>query len=176
MGDSLPPPAEFDLVDSFARLRGADVEIVLAEPKTELLESTVTVRLRQGARSADGTGEVTTGPTGRRLTVRIPRADLADGIWSLQVRRGDDTVAPLAARLLVQGRRPVVLLWGAKGNASATPKPQRRDAVARVASVGGRALDRALTVLPDERARQVRGQARKAARRLLSHRPRPTGA
>jgi hypothetical protein len=167
MGDSRPPPAEFDLVDSFARRRGADVEIVLAEPKTELAVTTATVQLRQGKRSADATGDFAESAAGRRLTVRVRRAELSDGTWSLAVRKDDGSIAPLAARLLIQGDRPVVLLWGAQGARTQVPTGRPDDPKRKALSSGARLLDRALSVLPEDRAKTMRKQARRAARRVL---------
>src|SRR3954454_15049936 len=167
MGDSLPPPAEFDLVDSFARLRGADAEIVLGDPKTELIGVEQTVRLAQGKRRIDAAAEMSESPVGRRLTVRVPRNRLSNGVWSLRVVHADGSVAPLAARLLVQGRRPLVLLWGAQGKTSQVPAGRPSDVKRRVATTGARVLDRALTVLPDEKAARVRKQVRTAARKVL---------
>lgn len=167
MGDSLPPPAEFDLVDSFARLRGADAEIVLADPKTELAGGNLMVRLAHDGRTVEAEAEGTDTAAGRRLVVRLPRSRLSDGVWSLAMVRSDGSVAPLAARLLVQGARPLVLLWGAQGSRSKTPKTRPSDSKQRAARAGARALDRALAALPDERATRVRQRARAAARRVL---------
>jgi len=167
MGNSLPPPAEFDLVDSFARLRGADAELVLAEPKTELVAESLTVRLELGDKRIDAAAEATEAPAGRRLVVRVPRSRLSDGTWSLAVVRPGDDVAPLAARLLVQGARPLVLLWGASGGHTVAPRGRRNDPKKRAARAGARAFDRMVTVLPEQRAAQLRTQARRAARRLL---------
>ena len=169
MGDSLPPPAEFDLVGSFARRRGTDVEIVLADPKIEIGAAAAVVTLARGRQSVEATGTLAVGPRGRRLVVRAPRAALTDGNWSLTLRTGADSLEPLAARLLVQGDRPLVLLWGAKDKPSLAPAnrgaglPAKR----RAAATAGRALDRVLTVLPDEQARKIRASARKTARRVL---------
>lgn len=168
MGDSLPPPAGFDLVGSYARRRGSDVEIVLAEPKSEILDSSVVVRLARGKKSVEATGALADEPGGRRLVVRAPRAALSDGNWTLTLRGHDGSPEPLAARLLVQGERPVVLLWGAKDKASL--QPANRSALStkqRAAATAGRALDRALTLLPDEQAKKIRSGARTAARKVL---------
>jgi hypothetical protein len=169
MGDSMPPPATFDLVDSCARRRGSDVEIVLGAPKTELNEAGAVIRLTSGKRSVDANGQLVQSPTGPLLTVRAPRDQFVDGIWSMTTRADDDRFVPLAARLLVQGDRPLVLLWGAK--AARTELPPARGVRAagkrRAAAVGGRALDGVLAVLPDERARTIRQRARRVARRVL---------
>ena len=67
----------------------------------------------------------------------------------------------------MQGERPLVLLWGAKGSSSIEPLPTS-PAAKRAAAAGGRVLDRALTVLPDDRAKQVRGRIRRIARRVAA--------
>jgi hypothetical protein len=167
MGDSLPPPAEFDLVDSFARLRGTEAEIVLAEPKTEIADDGVSVRLQQGGQSLDAPAEATDSGLGRRLVVRVPRNRLTDGTWSLAVVRPDGSIAPLAARLLVQGARPLVLLWGAKAGKTQEPAGRPNDPKIRAARAGARVLDRALTPLPADKAKQIRRQARQLARKIL---------
>lgn len=168
MGNSAPPPAAFDLVGSYARRRGSDVELVLTEPKIELVDSPAVVELRKGDAVVEATGELVEAGGFRRLTVRAPRARFTDGLWTLALRRTDDEPHRLEARLLVQGARPLVLLWGAKTPASFQPKPRpvptpRR----RAAAVGGRVLDRALTVLPADTAETVRGKVRSSARKLL---------
>jgi hypothetical protein len=167
MGDSMPPPATFDLVDSFARRRGADVEIVLADPQTETTSGAVSVRLAQGERAVEARAELEDAPAGRRLTVRAPRSEVADGIWTLELSSASGP-QQLAARLLVQGERPLVLLWGAKAGRTRLPDVKGLAARKRKAAhVGGQVLDRALAVLPEEKRRALRAQARTTARRVL---------
>jgi hypothetical protein len=164
----MPPPATFDLVESFARRRGAHVEIVLADPKAEIADLSAAVRLRQGPRAVQALGELTESPTGRRLTIRVPAGELRNGVWTLELHDGTEVSQKLAARLLVQGQRPVVLLWGAKGTGSQLPPVRStRTAKQHIAETGSRVLDRALSVLPEDRARAVRAQVRTRARRIL---------
>src|SRR4051794_26554073 len=125
MGDSMPPPTTFDLVESFARRRGGDVEIVLAEPKADIATSSATVQLRRGSATVRAAAELVTDADGRRLIIRAPRERFTDGIWTLQLLEDGEVVQGLAARLLVQGQRPLVLLWGAKARATRLP-PVRR--------------------------------------------------
>jgi hypothetical protein len=165
VGDSLPPPAEFDLVDSFARLRGSDAEIVLANPKTEIAGADTAVRLESGSRTVDAQAAA---DAQGRLVVRVRRNQLDDGIWRLAVVRGGTDVAPLAARLLVQGARPLVLLWGAEGNKTRVPGRRRNARRQRVVEIGTDMVDRALTVLPPQRAAAVRKRIRRTARKLLA--------
>ena len=169
MGDSLPPPAGFDLIGSYARRRGSDVEIVLTEPKSEVTGSSVVVSLAKGKKSVEATGALQEDSGGRRLTVRAPRASLTDGNWTLTLRGENGSPEPLAARLLVQGDRPLVLLWGAKDKATLLPTARRgaTSSKRRAAAAAGRALDRALSVLPDDQAKKVRAGARTTARRVL---------
>lgn len=167
MGDSLPPPAEFDLVDSFARRRGADAEIVLAEPKTDLAGGGLTVRLALGKKSIDADAEATDTPAGRRLVVRVPRSRLSDGTWSLAVVRPGDDVAPLAARLLVQGERPLVLLWGAKAGDTHVPTPRAEGGRGAVLRTGIRAANRLFDALPEKQGKQARRKARALARKVV---------
>jgi hypothetical protein len=167
MGDSLPPPAEFDLVDSFARRRGADAEIVLAEPKTDLAGGGLTVRLALGRTKVEAEAEASETADGRRLVVRVPRSRLTDGAWSLAVVRPGGDVAPLAARLLVQGERPLVLLWGANAGTTYVPLARAKGARATALRTGARAADRVLDVLPEKQAVRARRKARKLARRVL---------
>lgn len=161
MGNSLPPPAAIDLVGSFARRRGSAIEIVLWEPK--LAETSGALLLKKGRRTVESPVKLIEDAAGRRLLARTPGGKLTDGIWSMRLRAATGNDEPVGARLLVQGERPVVLLWGAASKPSDVPRSGRRKAAAAV----GRTLDRAVSVLPPEHAVQVRSSIRKAARRVL---------
>jgi hypothetical protein len=164
VGKSLPPPAAVDLVSSYARRRGADVEIVLADPKGELAEDAAIVLVKE-RRSVPATTQVVHDADGTKLLVRAPMQRLGNGLWSL--RLGANRSAPAVdARLLVQGARPVVLLWGATAPESLTPVKHLRGRQ-RAAASAGQLLDKVLSVLPDEQAGKIREQARRAARRTL---------
>src|SRR4051794_7297201 len=120
MGSSLPPPAAIDLVGSAARLRGTEVEVLLARPELGLSglddDPGAVLRLTRGKGVVSGTLHLEDHDGERRLVGRAPRAELGDGTWALSLERpGAQQVERLDARLLVQGRRPLVLLWGAKG-------------------------------------------------------------
>lgn len=167
MGDSLPPPAEFDLVGSFARRRGSDVEIVLAKPEVTVGPS-ATVTLRKDGSTVVAQARLDEGVSGPRLVVRAARTKFSNGTWSLTLQSGTGTGEPLAARLLVQGERPLVLLWGVAGTKSMVPPAHRADSARRrAAASAGRALDVALNVLPEQKAGQLRARARSTARRVL---------
>lgn len=154
MGSSKPPAADVDLVNSFARLLDDEVEVVLADPGPELVAgSTIVLRARNGVHR--GTLALNNGARGRRGVVRFQRAALTDGQYVLRMETGA-TQWPLGCRLLVQGPRPLVLLWGTKALPSRLPVPHRRPRAKRtpaqrVRSLGGRARR--------ELSRRVRGWA-----------------
>ena len=166
MGISAPPPANVDLVGSYARRRGTEVELVLWEP-TEALGATAMVLRRAGV-DVDGSVALVEDERGRRLVCRAPQARLTDGQWSLHLVDTDEEPHRVAARLLVQGRRPVVLLWGGKAPASTAPRAKASgDVKTRVVRAGGSVLDSALKALPAERAVTVRSALRRTARQVL---------
>lgn len=125
MGSSLPPKASIDLVASYARLRGDRVEIVLVEP-IDLVEGEVWAELRRlrGDRSIRATLELVTTEQGRRYVITCPRSELTDGRWGITLHNAEDQQR-VNARLLVQGDRPLCLLWGARAGASTPPVPYR---------------------------------------------------
>lgn len=155
MGDSKPPAAAVDLLDSYARRVGDDVEVVLVDPEGVVSHGDAVV-LRRGERRREAPAEVVEDGHGRRALVRVPRADLGNGQWGLRVRAGADgaTPQPLGCRLLVQGDRPLVLLWGQRGAPSRTPEPHPR---------GGAAVG-----LRGRAARRAHGLVRRVARRVRS--------
>ncbi|GAB2887616.1 hypothetical protein [Nocardioides pacificus] len=128
MGQSLPPQAAIDLVSSYARRRGDDVELVLRDPSDDITGEQLALTLRRTrgdrTRRVRGTCELVAGAD-RRLVARAPRAELSDGIWDIILREGEGR-RRVGARLLVQGERPVVLLWGAQSTESRLPEPHPR--------------------------------------------------
>ena len=165
MGNSLPPPASFDLVDSVARTRDGDVELVLANPTIDDLASPPVLVLKQGKRTLEAAGALVGEPDERRLTVRAPRARVTDGIWSIAAKTASGGQQPIQARLLVQANRPLVLLWGAKTPDRTEPEP--RTGVRHAAASAGVALDRVLSVLPPDKAVGLGERARRAARAVI---------
>lgn len=141
MGSSKPPAAEVDLVDSCARLVGGDVEVLLADPGPGIGDgATVVLRGRGGVHR--GTLTLVDGDRGRRGVVRFERSALTDGQYAVRLEADSDE-RPLGCRLLVQGARPLVLLWGAEAPKSRLPVPHRRPLarrtpVQRVRSIAGR--------------------------------------
>ena len=157
MGNSQPPPTQVDLVDSYARLVGDEVEIVLADPALDVPADGIVV-LRQGKRRRDARHRLVEDEAGRRLVARIERARLGDGIWALRLRTSEGSTH-WGCRLLVQGRRPLVLLWGSSSPASTLPDPHPRDdrsSAKRAAALGRRAAARAV-----REARSVSGRLRR---------------
>lgn len=124
MGNSRPPKsAKLDLVFSYARSRGDQAELVLVESSREFSDSAI-LELRRGKEIHAAGCELVTDERGRRVVARFDRADLTDGIYRLRLRTGEGEEAEsvrLGARLLVQGRRPLVLLWGAVAQKSSVP-------------------------------------------------------
>lgn len=122
MGKSAPPPAAFDLVSSYARVRDDVVEIVVVGARLPVRRATPELVLRQRGHRVVAPVEVAKADAGKVLTARAPRGELADGVWTLVLRAGGGPVR-LEAKLLVQGDRPVVLLWGAERVRSRRPVP-----------------------------------------------------
>ncbi|VXC14279.1 hypothetical protein [Nocardioides sp. AX2bis] len=127
MGSSLPPAAAADLVNSYARRVADDVELVL-DGTTARPGPDDTVVLRRGEHHLTAVPTVSGSGDVRRLVARFPRADLTDGTWKVRLRTPDGPL-PLGCRLLVQGERPVVLLWGDEAAPSrpsrARPRPDQ---------------------------------------------------
>jgi hypothetical protein len=125
MGDSLPPKATVDLVASYARRRGDHVEIVLAEP-TELLDGDTWATLRRGEDRVRAQLRLDTTGDERRYVVTCERSALSDGRWALFLQGEGDQEQRVNARLLVDGDRPLSLLWGTHPPKSSRPMPYRQ--------------------------------------------------
>ncbi|MGH3630708.1 MAG: hypothetical protein ACRDRL_25110 [Sciscionella sp.] len=169
MGDSAPPPAGFDLVGSYARRRADNVEIVLSEPRDDVAgwpDDGLVLRMHKGRNVVDAAARQVDDGSVRRVVALASRQRLTNGTWSVQLSCGDLPARSVAARVLVQGQRPIALLWGASQSQSVIPT-RRSTPKRRAVSAAGAALDRALAVLPPERAVRIREQARRAARRVL---------
>jgi hypothetical protein len=168
MGLSLPPPATLDLVGSFARRRGDVVELVLARSDLPSTSGPIVVRLTNGSSVVTGAAQVRSAAEGSDVVGSVPARALQDGVWGIGLgAEGDDEFAPVTARLLVQGARPVVLLWGEKGTTSKAPRAASRGARSQVMATGSKALDAGLKALPAELAAQVRAGIRKVARTVV---------
>jgi hypothetical protein len=167
-----PAPLPLDLVGSCAR-RSVNGDVLLSVaglPTWHVGE--VLLHLRQGPRRRRTTARLTASSRldhAADLVATVPRAVLSDGVWTLSVALPGEPVRPLDARLLVQGRRPVVLLWGAVGNVSRLPEPKtRRTPRDRFVSVGSRLLDLSVRVLPPGRRTEARQAMRRVARKALA--------
>ncbi|MGN6609318.1 MAG: hypothetical protein ACTHMS_20185 [Jatrophihabitans sp.] len=152
---SAASPVDITLEDSHARLRGDAVEIVLGAAVVP--GGSLSARLRKGRRAVDFTATA----DGDRIVLRGPRAGLVDGAWTIALT-ADGASQAVEARLLVQGARPLVLLYGARPLPSRLPTPH---AAAR-ASVPRRVAERALLALPPDRADAARRSLRKLAKRV----------
>ena len=112
MGDSRPPgSAPVNLVNSYALRRAGQVEVVLADPAPPLDSDDAVMFLRAGPKRVRSRASLVDDARGRRLVASFPDDDLADGQYRVVVRVSDTRTRP-GVRLLVQGERPVVLLWG----------------------------------------------------------------
>ncbi len=146
MGSSKPPATDVDLVDSFARLVGREVEVVLADAGPGIDDgATVVLRGRDGV--LRGTLSIADGDLGRRGVVRFERSALTDGQYAVGLEE-----RTLGCRLLVQGNRPLVLLWGAAAPSSRLPVPHPRPRATRT---------------PARRARALAGRVRRAVSRRV---------
>ncbi len=155
MGSSRPPAADVDLVDSYARQLGGEVELVLASPGPEVGDG-ATLVLRRGDASHRGTLGLLDDDGGRRGVVRFGRSALTDGQYTVLLADGADE-RPLGCRLLVQGARPLVLLWGAEASKSRLPVPHERPQAGRT---------------PVRRARSLAGRTKRAVSRRVRSLPR----
>jgi hypothetical protein len=161
-------PVAIDYVDSHARLREGDVEIVLCGLAADIDERAALVLSRDDVTVSAPAKVSSVGDT-QEVRARTPRSGLSDGHWAITLAAGEGFAVD--ARLLVQGARPLVLLLGA--NAPASVVPARVDVAEslstgqKAARAGGRVLDGALSVLPAERAARARERARSLARSVL---------
>jgi hypothetical protein len=169
MGSSLPPPATLDLVGSVARRDGSTIELVFARAEVPGGTGELSLTLTQKDVVVHAPAQTRSTPGGTDVVVRVPEQELGDGLWGLQLGRASaDEPSQVTARLLVQGRRPVVLLWGQKSGKSRVPTAKRPPGLAgRIAAGGSKALDVGLRPLPDRQATRIRETARKVAKTVL---------
>lgn len=165
MGQFTPPPATIDLVESYARRRGEQIELVLARPTMRITKQQPTIRLLKGKRTVETAVEIVGAGDARRLVARVPQEQLGDGIWALELRPGTGP-EPLEARLLVQGARPVVLLMG--GTASTSRLPDRRPRPAALSTSRGTTGRSSLRSRAEQVGRTAARRAVGALRRLNS--------
>jgi hypothetical protein len=177
MGSSLPPPATLDLVGSFARRDGDTIELLFARAEVPAGEGDLLLTMTSGGAVAHAPARLRPAPTGQDVVVRVPESEVGDGVWSLELGRPSaEAPSPVTARLLIQGRRPVVLLWGPtigqpqRKAAKKAPKKGTKAAptlAGRIAKGGSKALDAGLRPLPDRQATKIRDTARKIAKTVL---------
>jgi hypothetical protein len=164
-------PLAIDYVDSHARLRGDDVELVLCGLPRSVGDRSAVVLSRAGT-TISAPAQVRFTDETREVRIRTSRAGLSDGYWKIALVT--DESRTVSARLLVQGARPVVLVLGATAPSSVVPGAAARGAATeslttrqRAARAGGKVLDGALRVLPAESAAKARRRARSLARTVL---------
>jgi hypothetical protein len=161
-------PLAIDYVDSHARLRGDDVEVVLCGLPPSVGDRSAVVLSRAGS-TISAPAQVRFTDETREVRIRTSRAGLSDGYWKIALVT--DESRTVDARLLVQGARPVVLVLGATAPASVVPggpsSPESLTTRQKAARAGGKVLDGALRVLPAESAAKARRRARSLARTVL---------
>ncbi len=169
MGSSLPPPATLDLVGSAARRDGDTVELLLVRAQVPEGDGALTVTLTRGQQVVHAPAEATAAEGGQDVVVRVPARELSDGRWAIALgRESAEQLSPVTARLLVQGRRPLVLLWGQRAGKSRLPTPRRPTTlVGRVTNGGRKALDLGLRPLPPGQAAKLRSTAKSVAKSVL---------
>jgi hypothetical protein len=164
-------------VASFASSVDGTVRLVLHLPEAPPVDGPVTVVLRTGQRTVRAAATVTLDPgaTGGALVEgTVPAARLGKGTWRLSLRSGQDgPPVRLQARLVTGPRLPVALVTGpAARTRMPAPTPRRRPgtrpgrpAASRGWRAATKAVDTALSPLPDEQAARLRSVLATAARR-----------
>ena len=152
MSKSKPPPARVDLVSSYARSNGSDVELSLAHPAGTLPSDAVVI-LRRGKTRRSAAPAIVPGSEAVAMVARFPRASLTKGVWVVRLRMHDRTVH-LGCRLLVQGARPPVLLWGAEAPPARLPRPRARPTRGRIRGTAPAPVRRAVGTIRRRLARR----------------------
>jgi len=163
-----------DPVVSYASSTPDDVRLVLHLSRVPQVGGTATLRLRTGKRVVRAEATVTEVADGALVEASVPTSKLGKGTWRLSLRGGADT-APLRlqARLVNSPRLPVALVTGpAASTRMPEPAPRTRPrtrpggpTASRAWRVATKAVDTALSPLPDEQAARLRRMLARAARR-----------
>jgi hypothetical protein len=124
MSESEPATSRIDHVASYVRLRDGQVELEIVEPTVAIARRHPQLTLRRGRQRVNIRGDFVKNEAVRKVTATVPRGDLTDGVWRIILRPGGNRPTRLDARLLVQGERPLVLLWGAEAEPSRVPAPR----------------------------------------------------
>jgi hypothetical protein len=162
---------------SYARGDGDDV-LLSVEVGGPVAGEDLRVRLRRRKGRARVEVAATSAPTGNGalVTARIPRDRLRPGVWQVLVVAGDD-VRRARARLVLAPRRPIALVTGRMPSTTIEPPTRRpRPAAAqeaesakpRVEQSARAVAEKALGLLPPERADRYRGKLGDARRRLAA--------
>lgn len=156
MGNSKPPAAVIDLVDSYACRHDGQVQIVLVDPQAPIGEKPVIV-MRRGNDRLKAPAQLIEDERGRRLVALVPRGRRLRGTWKLKLVSEGHPRVRLQARLLVQGpHRPVVLLWGHRSDTSRLPEPHPRESEETHDGAPRRLASKAVSMLPEGTADQLR--------------------
>jgi len=169
-----------DPVASFASSGNGVVRLVLHLPEAPPVDGSARLVLRSGQRVVRARADVTHGTHGTHgmegalVEASVPAGRLRKGTWRLSLRSGPASPPMrLQARLVTGPRLPVALVTGpAARTRMPAPVPRRRarphaprSAASRGWRLARRAVDTALSPLPDQRAARVRSVLGTAARR-----------
>lgn len=158
-------------VASFASSADDDVRLVLHLSEAPPVDGSATLILRAGKRVVRAAATVTELAEGALVEASAPTGRLGKGTWRLSLRSGEDgPPVRLQARLVTGPRLPVALVTGPAARTrmaapSPRPRPGRRPAASLGWRVATRAVDTALSPLPDEQAGRVRSVLARAGRR-----------
>ena len=110
-------PVEPDFLLSYARRDGDALRVVLVLPDdVEVAGPQVFVRFEQHDTGFRVPATLTHADGAARVQVSVPRDQLSDGVWHLQLREQDKPLRNLRARILIHGDQPVALLFGKTSN------------------------------------------------------------
>jgi hypothetical protein len=110
-------PIAVDSLLSYARTDGDKVRVVLALPDDAGVSGErVFIRLQsdQSRFRVPASLEHADGRT--RVEITVPREQLADGVWQLRLREAGGSLRNLGARVLLDSRQPIALLFGKTPN------------------------------------------------------------
>lgn len=114
----LATPVIADSLLSYARLDGDSVRVVLVlADAPEVVGPRIFIRFQNGETGFRAPAMLDRSSGRIRLEVSVPREQLADGTWNLRLRHpGATSLCNLQARLLLDVRQPVALLFGKTPN------------------------------------------------------------
>jgi hypothetical protein len=159
-----------ETISSYARRTEDGVQLVLHLPGLQADEGTLQLRLAGPRGKVRTEATVTATEPGMRVEAHLGAKQLSPGVWRIALRQ--DPEAPFVraqARLLMSTTQPIALLPGPAPRTRLEP-PVRAvpsSPARRALREAGRLADRALSVLPADRAERARETLRSSAHRIL---------